>query len=395
MGDTGATPEAVRIRIDYFNGIEETEAVYIGPYPDGGGELFRVSRPSICMGGVAREDVVRLDATDDYYVCFGVFERSSWETHWLLLPREAVGAREAYDEFKQAVADAGCVFEGDQLDGDEPRVVISVPAGVTADGWTTAYERLLQRTAGLSPEALVARAVDHAKRLDSARREQERRENRARRRLEILAKITLPTIRLLIGVVSLAVAGLWIHALVTADALTKPKVAGLGMIIPLVPSVLVSIFDRSALRLTLGAVAAGVVALLLAGRLTDPAYVFPAVALGVLYAGAVGLTGAFFGVASFFTESSRGRGLGWILVVVPCLLSSIAAALYAVTAAHSNNGQFDAAHIAAQTIPFAGIVFTFQILRTPLRKRTLSSIGRALVQLAIVWLLVWLFGRLR
>jgi len=65
--------------------------------------------------------------------------------------------------------------------------------------------------------------------------------------------------------------------------------------------------------------------------------------------------------------------------------------LYAVTAAHANNGQFDAAHIAAQTIPFAGIVLTFQILRTPIQRRTLRSIGRALVDLAIVWLLVWFF----
>jgi len=297
MEDMTATTEPVRIRIDYFNGIEETEAVYIGPYPDGGGELFRVSRPSICMGGVAREDVVWLDPSDDYYVCFGVFERSSWETHWLLFPREALGSSEAYDAFKQAVADAGCIFEGDRLDGEEPRVVISVPAGVTADGWTRAYERLIQRTAGLSSEALAARAADDAKRRDSARREQEQRRDRAQRRLEILAKITLATIPVLIGAVSIAVAAWWIHALATADALTRPKIAALGMIIALAPSVIGSVFDRSVLRLTLGALAVGVIALLLAGRLTNPAYVFPAVALGLLYAGAAGLTGVFFGMA--------------------------------------------------------------------------------------------------
>ena len=386
-----ATTEPVRIRVDYFNGIEETEAVYIGPYPDGGGELFRVSRPSICMGGVARGDVVWLDPTDDYYVCLGVFERSSWETHWLLFPREALGSSEAYDEFKQAVANAGCIFEGDRLDGEEPRVVISVPAGVTADGWTRAYERLIQRTAGLSSEALAARAGDDAKRRDSARREQEQRQDRTRRRLETLVKTMLSTVRGLIGVVSFVAAGWWIHALVTADALTRPKVAALGMIIALVPTVIASIFDRAALRLTLGAVAVGVVALLLAGRLTNPAYVFPAVALGLLYAGAAGLAAAFFAMAGVLTESSRGRWRGWFVVGVPCVASSIAALVYAVTAAHANNGQFDAAHIAAQTIPFAGIVLTFQIVRTPIQRRTLRSIARALVELAIVWLLVWLF----
>ena len=386
-----ATTEPVRIRVDYFNGIEETEAVYIGPYPDGGGELFRVSRPSICMGGVARGDVVWLDPTDDYYVCLGVFERSSWETHWLLFPREALGSSEAYDEFKQAVANAGCIFEGDRLDGEEPRVVISVPAGVTADGWTRAYERLIQRTAGLSSEALAARAGDDAKRRDSARREQEQRQDRTRRRLETLVKTMLSTVRVLIGVVSFAATGWWIHALVTADALTRPKVAALGMIIALVPTVIASIFDRAALRLTLGAVAVGVVALLLAGRLTNPAYVFPAVALGLLYAGAAGLAAAFFAMAGVLTESPRGRWRGWFVVGVPCVASSIAALVYAVTAAHANNGQFDAAHIAAQTIPFAGIVLTFQIVRTPIQRRTLRSIARALVELAIVWLLVWLF----
>ena len=386
-----ATTEPVRIRVDYFNGIEETEAVYIGPYPDGGGELFRVSRPSICMGGVARGDVVWLDPTDDYYVCLGVFERSSWETHWLLFPREALGSSEAYDEFKQAVANAGCIFEGDRLDGEEPRVVISVPAGVTAEGWARAYERLIQRTAGLSSDALAARAGDDAKRRDSARREQEQRQDRTRRRLETLVKTMLSTVRVLIGVVSFAATGWWIHALVTADALTRPKVAALGMIIALVPTVIASIFDRAALRLTLGAVAVGVVALLLAGRLTNPAYVFPAVALGLLYAGAAGLAAAFFAMAGVLTESSRGRWRGWFVVGVPCVASSIAALVYAVTAAHANNGQFDAAHIAAQTIPFAGIVLTFQIVRTSLQRRTLRSIARALVELAIVWLLVWLF----
>jgi hypothetical protein len=387
----GATPDPVRIRIDYFLGVEETEAVYIGPNPDAAGELFRVSRPSICMAGVAREDVVWLEPNDDLYTCFGVIERSSWETHWLLLPREALNSLEAYDDFKQAVSDAGCIFEGDGLDGQEARAVISVPAGVTADGWTSAYDRLIQRTAGLSPQALLARVVDDKKRRDSARREQEQRRARALRRLETLANITVTTIPVLIGLVSFAAAGWWIYALVAADALTKPKIAALGMIIPVVPSVIVSIFERSGLRLTLGAAAAGVVAFLLAGRLTNPAYVFPAVALGLLFAGAAGLTVAFFVMAGLLTESSRGRWRGWFFFGVACLVSSIAAVVYAVTAAHANNGQFDAAHIAAQTIPFGGILLTVEILRTPLRRRTLGSIGRAVVELAVVWVLVWLF----
>ena len=47
----------MRIRIDYFEDVEETDAVHLGEFPDGSGELFRVARPSIAMGGVSREDV--------------------------------------------------------------------------------------------------------------------------------------------------------------------------------------------------------------------------------------------------------------------------------------------------------------------------------------------------
>ena len=379
-----------RIRIDYFLGIEETEAVYIGPNPDAAGELFRVTRPSICMAGVAREDIVWLEASDDLYTCFGVVERSSWDTHWLLLPREALGSG-AYEEFKQAVTDAGCIYEGDLVTGDEPRVVISVPAGVTPERWTIAYERLIQRTAGLSPEALSAKVANDSQRRDSARREQEQRRERALRRLETLVRITLPAARVLIVVVCLALAGWWIHALMIADALTRPKVAALGMIVPLIPIAISSIFDRSALRLTLGPLAVGVIAFLLAGRLTNPAYVFPAVALGLLFAGAAALAGALFLIGVLFTENSRDRWRGWLVVGLPSLVGSIAGALYAVASAHANNGLFDAAHIAAQTIPFAGILLSVEILRTPFRTRTLRSIGLAVVRLAIVWLLIWLF----
>jgi undecaprenyl pyrophosphate phosphatase UppP len=391
MENLGATAEPVRIRIDYFNGIEETEAVHIGPFPDGGGEIFRVGRPSICIAGVAREDVVRLERVDDRYVFFGVIERSTWETHWLLLPREAVGAREAYDEFKQAIADAGCVLEGDRVDEEEPRVIISVPAGVAADRWTSAYERMIQRTAGLSPEALVARVGDDARRRDLAQRARREREHRARNRWQVLAKITRVTLPVLIGAVCIAVVGWWIHALVTASALTRPRVAALGMIIALLPGLFGSFLDRSIRPLMLGAAAAGVGALLLAGALSDPAYAFAAVALGLLFALIVGCIGVFFGIASVFDSSSRDRRLTWLLLVLPCLVSSIAAAVYALTAAHAAHIQFHA----AQSIRMAGIVVTVLLLLVPLRTRTLRSIRAVLIPLAVVWLFVWLFGGLR
>jgi len=384
-------PQPARIRIDYFNGIEETDAVHIGPFPDGAGELFRVGRPSICIAGVAREDVVRLEPVDDRYVFFGVVERSTWETHWLLLPREALGAREAYAEFKQAIADAGCVLEGDRLDEEGPRVIISVPAGVAADGWTRAYERIIQRTAGLSPEAFETRVGDDARRRDSAQREREQREYRARRRRQILAEIAQPALLVLFGAACIAVVGWWIHALVTASALTRPRVAALGMIIALSPGVVGSFIDRSIRPLMLGAAAAGMAALLLSGALTDPAYVFAAVALGLLFALIVGSIGIFFGLVSVIARSSRDLRLTWLLFALPCLLSSIAAAVYAVTAAHAAPVQF----YAAQTIRMTGIIFTVLLLLAPLRTRTLRSIRGVLVPLAVVWLFVWLFGGLR
>ena len=143
-------------------------------------------------------------------------------------------------------------------------------------------------------------------------------------------------------------------------------------------------------RILIG-LAVGVIAFLLAGHLSNPAYVFPAVALGLLFAGAAALAGALFLIGVLFTENSRDRWGGWLVVGLPSLVGSIAGALYAVASAHANNGLFDAAHIAAQTIPFGGIFLSVEILRTPFRRRTLRSIGLAVVRLAIVWLLIWLF----
>jgi hypothetical protein len=331
------TAGPVRIRIDYFNGIEETEAIHLGAFPDGAGELFRVGRPSICVGGVAREDVVRLERHDDLYVFLGVYQRSSWETHWLLLPREAHGSPEAYAEFKHAVVGAGCILEGDQVEEEGLRVIISVPAGVPADGWTRAYERLIQRSAVLSVEAFETRVVDEARQRRLAQLERQQREDRASRRRQLGAEIAVRTLAVLIAAACIAAMGWWIVALVTASPLTRPWVAALGMIVALSPTVIVSLRDRSVRPMILGAAAAGVAELLLSGVLTDPAYAFAAVAIGLMYAIVVGGIGVFFGIASIFTESSRDRRPTLLLVVLPCVMSSIAAVLCAVTAAHAGH----------------------------------------------------------
>ena len=384
------TAAPVRIRIDYFNDIEETEALRLGAFPDGAGELFRVERPSICIGGVAREDVVRLERYDDRYVFLGVFERSSWETHWLLLPREANGLPEAYAEFKQAVVSAGCILEGERVEEEGLRVIISVPAGVPADGWKRAYERMIQRSAGLSPEAFVTRVGDEARQRRSTELERQQREQRASRRRQVRREIAERALRGLAAAACVAAMGWWIHALVTASALTRPRVAALGMIVALSPTVIGSLRDRSFRPPMLGAAAAGVAAWLLAGALSDPAYAVAAIALGVIFALVVGSVAALFGVSSF-VASEHDRRIVWLFLVLPCLVSSFAAVLYAVSAARAGHVRLND----APTIRMAGIVLTLLLVFVPLRRRTLGSIAEVLVPLAIVWLLVWLFGGLQ
>ena len=330
MEKQGPTAAPVRIRIVYSR-VEETEAVYLGAYPDGAGELFRVSSPSLSIARVAREDVVRLERRGDMYLCLGVFERSSWETQRLLLPREAIRVPGAYAEFEQAIAQAGCIIEEDSFEPAGLRLIISVPAGVAGDGWTRAYERAVQRSTGLSVAAFEARVADEARQEAFANSERQR----ARRRRQIAAKIASATPRVLIAVAYIAVIGWWVLALVTATAATRPKVAALGMIIALSPLVIASFWDRSVIRLTLSAAAAAVVAWLLAGAVSDPTYASVAIVLGVVFALAVGGIGVLSGIASVFTESSRDRRPMWLLVVLPCLASAIAAVLYAATAAYA------------------------------------------------------------
>ena len=335
MEKLGAAPEPVRIRIVYYDRVEVTEAVYLGAYPDGAGELFRVSSPSLAVAGVAREDVVRIKSNGDRYAFLGVFERSSWETHRLLLPREAVRSPGAYAEFEQAIAQAGCIIEEDSYQPAGLRLIISVPAGVAADELTHVYERVIQRSTGLSVAAFEARVGEEARREALAQGKRQR----AQHRRQIGAKMARSTPRVLIAAACVAVIGCWVLALVTATVATRPRVAALGMIVPLSPLVIASLWDRSVLRLTLLAAAAAVAAWLLAGAVSDPAYASAAIVLGVVFALTVGGIGVFGGIATVFTESSRDRRPTWLLVVLPCLASSIAAVVYAVTAAYARHVQ--------------------------------------------------------
>jgi hypothetical protein len=330
MEKRGATAEPVRIRILY-NRVEEAEAAYLGAYPDGAGELFRVSRPSLSVAGVAREDVVRLERHGDTYAFLGVFERSSWETQRLLLPREVVRTPDIYPEFERAVTQAGCIIEEDSFEPAGLRLIISVPAGVAANEWTSAYERAVQQSTGLSVAAFEARVADEARREALAQSKRQR----AQLRRQIGAQIARMTPRVLLAATSIAVVGWWVLTVVTSAVAARPRVAALGMIVPLSPLVIASLWDRSVLRLTLLLAAAAVAAWMLAGTVSDPTYASFAVALGVVFAVVVGGIGVFFGLATVFTESSRDRRPTWFLVVLPCLASAIAAVVYAATAAYA------------------------------------------------------------
>jgi hypothetical protein len=166
------------------------------------------------------------------------------------------------------------------------------------------------------------------------------------------------------------------------------------MIFALSPSVIATLGSRGIRSLMLGATVAGVVAFLHAGTSPNSDYAFVAVVLGLAYALVVGSVGFMFALSSGFSASDRDLRMTWLLVVLPCLVSSMAAVLYAVTAviaAHATHVQL----VAAQTVRMTGILLSGLLLLVPLRGRSWRSLHSVLVPLALVWLCVWLFGGLR
>jgi hypothetical protein len=322
--------ELVTIRIDYFNDIETTEAVPLGPFPGGSGELFRVLRPSICVAGIAREDVVRLEPDGDRYVFFGVIERSSWNTHWLLLPRDANQPAEPYAVFRRDLEAQGCIVEGERAEEHGLRVVISVPAGVPDERWKPVYEHLIKRSSGLTPDAFVARVADEVQRAERARRvELERADRRERRRGWIVwfaPKVVLATY----GVVLAALLGWWIRVLGTSTVHARPRVALAGAVVAMLPGVLTATLWRSFKRAAIGAVTLTGLVYLLAIAPGNATLAGPAATLGFLSALVLGGLAVFLAVLALFMKSERV--FTYCLVVIPTAIAAIGALVYAITA---------------------------------------------------------------
>jgi hypothetical protein len=223
-----------------------------------------------------------------------------------------------------------------------------------------------------------------------AHREQQR-EDRAWRRWQKRAEIKARTLRALIASSCIALIGWWIYALVTASIVTRPRIAAIGMIVAISPSLIATFPDRTFRSIFLSAAAGGVLALLLAGSPSHPGYAFAAVMLAGLYVLAVGSFAVMFGMFSGFSANERDMRQVWLIFVLPGLLSSIAAVLYAVTAvraAHTHG-------LSARTVRTTGIVVSVLLLFAALRSRTSRSARGVLVPLALIWLVVWIFGGLR
>ena len=325
----------MRIRIDYFEDVEETDAVHLGEFPDGSGELFRVARPSIAMGGVSREDVVRLQPDDDRYVFFGVVERSAWNTLRPLLPREARDATDAYTEFAVAIAAAGCAIDGEKAEQEGVRVVVSIPPGVSPDEVTRAHERLVEQVSGLSVNAFNVRASDAELRRHAEHHARQRREQIAWRQRERVARLGGRGLRVVAAAAFIVAMGWWLYALATADPLARPRIAALGMIFPLLPTAIMTLRDSHWRSFMFGPPTAGVLAFLLAGTPAYPYYAFAAIAIGLVCVMAAGSVGFLFGMFSGFASSQRDLKQVWLFLVLPCAVTSLAAIIYMVTAVHA------------------------------------------------------------
>jgi hypothetical protein len=127
----------------------------------------------------------------------------------------------------------------------------------------------------------------------------------------------------------------WLYALATADAPTRPRIAALGMIFPLLPIAVMTLRDSSWRGFMFGAPTAGVLAFLLAGTPAYPHYALAAIVVGVFCLMAAGSVGFLFGMFSGFAASERDLKQVWIFLVLPCAVTSLAAIIYMVTAAHA------------------------------------------------------------
>jgi hypothetical protein len=325
----------MRIRIDYFEDIEETDAVHLGEFPDGSGELFRVARPSIAVGGVSREDVVRLEPDGDRYVFFGVVERSAWNTARPLLPAQARDSGDAYVDFTNAIAASGCILDGERVERDGVRIVVSIPPGTSADAVTRAHERLVEQASGVSANEFNVRASDAELQRHAEHHARQRREQIAWQRRERLARIGGRGLRVVAATAFIVAMGWWLYELATAGPLARPRIAALGMIFPLLPTALLTVRDTHWRSFMFGPPAAGVLAYLLAGSPAYPHYAFAATGVGLICVMAAGSVGFLFGIFSGFAANERDLKQVWLFLVLPCAVTTLAAIIYMATAVHA------------------------------------------------------------
>ena len=380
--------ELIRIRIDYFGRVEETDAMPLGPDPEGRGELFRVERPSMAIGNVTRQDVVVLDCRDDPPRFLDVVEESTWKTYRPLVPREAADTA-AFAEFRRAIEAAGCLFEGQASTTDAVRIVVSAPAGVPIERWGPAFETMIRQTAGTSHAEFQARLEAKVLEREAADRARRVRASAATRRRRIMVE-ALHLARF-VGVVGLVVAAAaWCVARFLAAAPSdRPTLAAIAMLAFQIPLWL-GLGERDP-GARFGPSAFALLALVLAQGIDRPLVAAGAVVLGLGYALFLGAMGAIVTLFSGFSRNGQEAMRLIFFTGLPNILSALAAVGYAVSVGWAGDS-FGGLGV---WVRGAGLVISALILLPALRKRDRRPLLSILFSLAVVWGLVWLLGGLR
>lgn len=322
--------EPIRIRIRYSGHAEDAMATPLGP-AEGGGEWFRVHKPSFHIANVVRDDVIRLVREDDgtwQWPLQNAREQGAWRSMYAPIP-EGVRGTPAYEAFQRFVAEQGVIVEGESLTVEYPKLVLSLPAHVPDAPIAQAYDHMLTATIGLTHAMWQQRVVEEQR----ARGRAASRRERARRLRRDVAELARAAGTLVLTVAALAFAAWSAHRFFTADILARPRLAAMAMAGLLLPVWVSALRERKDFALLwLPATGTALVALGLAHGTPATTSYAPAVIVGTLHAVVAGGFGIVLAIFSLFASDTRRFARVAFGVTLPAVLSGVAGVLFALTA---------------------------------------------------------------
>ena len=318
--------QRVTIRIAYRNGLDIVQAEHLGTDAEGC-ELYRVWRQPLDADDAEREDVLRLRRQEGPGFDFiGTADPARPGTSFFTIPSACLGTL-AYDAFRRQIEEHGCVVENEWDSGNALYLVTTHPNEAPVTEW---YEQMLRDAVGITPDE-VREYLFHqtrAKEREQVRRKTRKGFTRAVSRttsLVVSVVVGLSVVALVVGIV-----GGGLTQLFGAESAERPRVAAMGMIVALLPS----LFTRDGRKMwpLFGACAAAAIGAL--ALLDDPTPRYgAATALGALYALVIGAFGVLIGIFSGFSSNTREMSKILFSVVLPALASAVAAVVLAVTSA--------------------------------------------------------------